>query len=420
MAVFSCFPSGSPLLAKVSQMRGSRPYQQRLRQTEVFNSPRRWFRIRTTNSGGVMWNTDYLFADMAQNQGAGDAPILVKKNQKKPQAAKTESYAIAVRCSCSSVWCPKCFKKRFAPQEAARMGLMDWRRTRMVTLTLNPAGWVDGEDAYNWYKNTKPIGHFIENLGRAGIKVTDWTCNMEWHDNGFPHWHLLIEVDKPGKAGMIGQELLHKLWSHGDSSHRIHEYYFHSEERFKKFTGYFSKSGYLHKDKQHQITMPAWANGKEWAGVKINRFSSKRISTKGLPKPEEEKAEPAGEPERRPRRIMTYAAKHDRCGNQVDIWEVTATSYEGETFFEREYIGKFTVPYETVIGYLSGKFVEGYGYSFEGTTGFVCQVLKAWETAPPAPPERRKEFEPAIPQHMIDAWRWRHEIRANSPALMVV
>ncbi len=285
------------------------------------------------------------------------------------------------------------------------MGLMDWRRTRMVTLTLNPANWTDGEDAYIWYKINKPIGHFIENLGRAGIKVTDWTCNMEWHDNGYPHWHLLIEVDKPGPAGMIGQELLHKLWSHGDTTHRIHEYYFSSEERFKKFTGYFSKSGYLHKDKQHQVTLPAWASGRGWAGVKINRFSSKRISHS---KVGEKAEEPVGEPVKRPRLVMTYAAKHGRCGNQVDIWEVEVYAEGREKRFARSYIGKFTVPYDLVINSLDGQFYEGFGFSFEGTTAFVCHILKAWESSPPRPPERRKEFRPALAPHFMDMMRERH------------
>jgi hypothetical protein len=358
-----------------------------------------------------MWNADYLFADMAVEQGAIESPILVKKNQKKPQAA-VEKYAIAVRCNCSSIWCPKCFKKHFAPKEAARMGLMDWKRTRMVTLTLNPAGWVDGEDAYNWYKNTKPIGHFIENLGRAGITVTDWTCNMEWHDNGYPHWHLLIEVDKPGKAGMIGQELLHKLWSHGDNSNRIHEYFFSSEERFKKFTGYFSKSGYLHKDKQHQIKLPSWTETPEWAGVKINRFSSMR-GARG--KNQESKPAPAPEPMKRPRKKLTYATKHGRCGNAVDIWEVDVDQYGDSKGYSRTYIGKFTVPYETVINSLRGEFVEGYGYSFEGTTGFVCQLLKAWEARPPEPSQRRNEFRVAIPIDKINWWRERHKNREYAP-----
>ena len=354
-----------------------------------------------------MRETPYLFHELEPNRGADEAPILVKKNQKKPQEpiAPGEKYPIVVRCSCSSVWCPKCFKKHFAPKEAARMGRMDWRRTRMVTLTLNPANWVDGEDAYIWYKINKPIGHFIENLGRSGINVTDWTCNMEWHDNGYPHWHLLIEVDKPGPAGMIGQELLHKLWSHGDTTHRIHEYYFKSEKRFQEFTGYFSKSGYLHKDKQHQIILPAWASGPGWAGVKINRFSSKRISG---PKPEEKPEEPAGEPAKRPRRVMTYAAKHGRCGNQVDIWEVEVYGDGEEKHFARSYIGKYTVPYDLVINSFSGQFYEGLGFSFEGTTAFVCHILKAWESSPPPPPGRRKEFQPALPPHLINQWRERH------------
>lgn len=345
-------------------------------------------------------------------RAASAAPILVKKNHKKPQRVykpspvKHEKYALAVRCSCNSVWCPKCFKKYSAPRQAARMQRMDWRRTRMVTLTLNPANWLDGEDAYVWYRLHSPIGYFIQNLGRAGVVVTDWTCNMEWHDNGFPHWHLMIEVDKPGPAGMIGEKLIHQLWSWGGLVHRIHESPFRSEKHFKKFTGYFAKSGYLHKDKQHQIELPGWASGQGWAGQRIPRFTSKRGPITRNPETEPD------ETAKRLVRKLTYAAKHEKCGHQVEIWEMAITTNlkTREQTFIRSKIGVFNVSYDLVVQYLDGEFYESVGYSLEGTTKFVCHVLKAWEKAPPAPPETRKPYQEALPLECIDLLRERHRI----------
>jgi Putative transmembrane protein precursor. len=367
--------------------------------------------------------------------GESRPPILVKKNQKMPQTEglPSDDYAVVVRCSCHSIWCPKCFRKYFAGKESARMQRMDWRRTRKVTLTLNPANWVDGEDAYMWFKLHKPIGHFIENLGRAGVKVTDWTCNMEWHDNGYPHWHLLIEVDKPGRKGMIGQELLHELWAWGEKSHRIHEGYFETEQQFKEFTGYFAKSGYLHKDKQHQMILPDWASGQGWAGMKINRFSSKRsvksapeLSTDAEPEkameaearadaepvdameseaPADAEAETWGRPYRNKR---TYAVKHGRCGNQVELWEVEYCQDGPSPRLERTYLGRYSVPYDLVVNGLAGNFYEGIGFSLECTVDFANELLKSWERSPPAPPGKRSEYKPSLPAYMIGEGRGRH------------
>jgi hypothetical protein len=71
-------------------------------------------------------------------------------------------------------------------------------------------------------------------------------------------------------------------------------------------------------------------------------------------------------------------------------------------------VGKFTVPYETVIHSLDGEFYEGFGFSFEGSTAFVCHVLKAWEASPPKPPEKRKYFRPALDPYGMNMMRERH------------
>jgi len=119
--------------------------------------------------------------------------------------------------------------------------------------------------------------------------------------------------------------------------------------------------------------------------MKINRFSSMRRSSVNAGEPEEKTAEPL----KRVVRRMTYTAKHARCGQQVEIWEVDV--FEGsdhETHYARTKVGTYHVPYDLVVNSLAGDFYEGFGYSFESDSGFVCSVLRSWEKSPPAPPEK--------------------------------
>lgn len=293
------------------------------------------------------------------------ASILVKDSHLKPQAKISElppslkqydgGRVILRKHSCRSIWCPKCYKRYHSPKQAARMSSMDWKRVRFVTLTLDRKIAGEGESAYKWAKANKPIGRFIQNLGRSGVVVTDWTSNLEWHEDGSPHWHLLIEVSHAGRAGQIGQDVIHQCWPYG----RIHETFFKSRNHFRDFLGYFKKSGYLHKDKQHQIELPAWVAGEEWQGKRINRFSSMR-SPIGALSPSELLESAVDDVEDDATIIgKTYQDRIDFCGGETDVW-VEYFSDDGERY--EVFLDKLRIPYFVMVEELPGSYVEGQGY----------------------------------------------------------
>ena len=250
------------------------------------------------------------------------------------------------------------------------MACLDFRKTRMLTLTLDRAIAGQGEVAYLWYKENKPIGRFIQNLGRAGVSVEDWTSNLEWHNDGTPHFHLLIQVSKAGRNGQIGEKLIHRCWPYG----RIHEYYFKGEKAFMDFLGYFGKTGYMHKDKRHQVILPDWAKTENWRDRRINRFSSmKRPHTPDGEHVEEDSGIKETEPVEK-NQSLTYAERISKCGQETDLWIIGPDS-------EEEFIQRVPVPYRELVGMLDGHYVEGVGFAFPGAPWQLLNAVRAYASA---------------------------------------
>lgn len=182
------------------------------------------------------------------------------------------------KCSCGSVWCPKCFKRKRAKDLASRLQRMNWKRVRMITLTIDPALYESGKEAFLDVKEKKMLPQFIHNLRRVvGINILDWMWFVEWSKNGFPHYHFSIEVEKSGRAGMIGQENIHHYWSLG----RIEEKFINDENHWKTLSGYFGKHGYFTDKKEgkaSQGVLPSWALECDF---KIRRSGSQRLPSDG-------------------------------------------------------------------------------------------------------------------------------------------
>jgi hypothetical protein len=219
----------------------------------------------------------------------------------------------------------------------------------------------------------KPIGRFIQNLGRAGVTVEDWTCNLEWHDDGTPHFHLLVQVSKVGRSGQIGEKLIHECWPYG----RIHEHFFKSEKAFLNFLGYFGKTGYLHKNKQHQVTIPAWAADEHWCGKKINRFSSMKhpaLEKEVKSKSNLSEAEQLEESEQMQGR--TYSERISGCGQETNFWIVTPGQPD-------KFIRRVSVPYREVLRLAagSGQFIAGLGFVFDAPPWLILQEFCRYTVA---------------------------------------
>lgn len=196
------------------------------------------------------------------------APILDKiSNQVWKDSADIEIPVAGRKCCCHSVWCPTCFRYLYLNKIKKTFAPFDWRFTRQVVLTIDPANFLSPVEALTHIRQKRSVGEFVrrlrhgvrEKIGKEWrwkykpIKIVRWAWFLEWHSNGFPHFHVFLMLDKEGKAGMIGNEFLRDSWN---LSSWVREEYFHSEKHFKTLTGYYADKGYFEKDKKHQGILP--------------------------------------------------------------------------------------------------------------------------------------------------------------------
>lgn len=172
------------------------------------------------------------------------------------QGCITDVQIVAVKCSCGSSWCPTCSKRRWAPNAAKRLRALDWRRTRHVVLTVDPGKFESPKAAYLRVKSDKSVAQLIHNLKRtAGIRVSNWIWFLEWHEDGRPHWHLFIEMERRGAADMLGVDTLGNYWPHG----YVTEHFSQTKTHWQALTGTLSRKGYFENKKAYQSRLPQWA-----------------------------------------------------------------------------------------------------------------------------------------------------------------
>jgi hypothetical protein len=188
--------------------------------------------------------------------GSGRRPYLVIKGSKgSSDDEPTQKLPVLTKCKCGSSWCAGCFKARAGRRSSIRMASMKWNEVRHIVLTVDRKNYINGELAYIGITRRKRIPGLIRNLRRCLNKpVGRWLCFLEWHQDGYPHWHLICET-KPGKKGQIGYENLQEYWPDGG----VYETYPKNKEQWEKMTGYFQKAGYFDEKEKEQGRLPEWA-----------------------------------------------------------------------------------------------------------------------------------------------------------------
>jgi len=169
-------------------------------------------------------------------------------------------------CQCKSVWCPKCHKLYYVKKYKDYIQRFDYTKTRHVILTTDRKKFSDPLEALETITGKKEVSEFLKKLkrGKKVKKGEAWICAynpvkinralavLEFYEDGFPHWHVLIEVDEVGKAGMIGGDNLHRTWKYGV----VKETYFRNKAHWKNIAGYFADKGYFEKGKEYQSVLP--------------------------------------------------------------------------------------------------------------------------------------------------------------------
>ncbi len=229
------------------------------------------------------------------------------------------------KCACHSSWCPACWHVWGLRHFRGRLSTFNWRRVRHIVLSANPDLFHDGKEAYEYIMHKRGIGELLRNLERvAGVKMIDWVVIQEWYANGFPHWHVLIEVDKEGSTGMIGKAVIKHFWPFGIY---VHETYIESERHWKNELGYFQRHGYFGGGKGHQTQLPEWAlNGnrhvRRWFGKKKPKNGKKESSTMGCGKRSGE-GKGCRKRDKQRREARSYKVRLEACGQKTKIliWE---------------------------------------------------------------------------------------------------
>ena len=298
------------------------------------------------------------------------SPILEEKASVKWRD-ENPVYIRARKARCHSVWCPSCSKLEWAKRSASDLREFDWKRTRQVVLTIDPGQFKDGKEAYDYVMEHKVIPGFARNLRRGKhvkvgkhwvwkykpVEIIKYMTFLEWHRNGFPHWHVFIETTQYGRFAQIGQDMIHHYWP---VAKIIHEDFIKSQKHWDDQVGYFQKNGYFHKDKEHQTRLPKWAL--EIPGLKIRRLSHSRRPdhhpSGGCGGDQDEKEAWIIDPvtgEALEPGSVTYHKRLDFCGRYA-IFRI----YIGN----KEVDGLFNIPYRDVRKIYPGQYRAGIGYMF--------------------------------------------------------
>jgi len=184
-------------------------------------------------------------------------------------------------CLCRSIWCAKCHKLFYVPKYKERINQFDYTRTRHVILTTDRTLFSDNIEALGTITEKKELSAFIRKLekGKKVKEGSNWVWEyqpieiskvlavLEFYEDGFPHWHLLIEVKDQNKDGMIGGKTLHWAWKYGI----VRETYFRNQNHWNNIAGYFADKGYFEKGKEFQTALPE--NIKEHFNRRIRRIT---------------------------------------------------------------------------------------------------------------------------------------------------
>lgn len=170
----------------------------------------------------------------------------------------------------------------------------------MLTLTVDPKQFDGPEEAFRWIKDKRKVAELIRKLNRDGrIKTREFTQTIEFHENGWPHYHILVE------SRFVEKHYLQNAWKIGHVWISKNDF-----EDVGHAINYATK--YIVKtDADDGFAFPEWVL--QYRG-KIRRFSTSR----GLCKTRKVvKKEPSGKTRENPFRTAKQITA--KCGETTKI-----------------------------------------------------------------------------------------------------
>jgi len=300
-------------------------------------------RLRTISSR-------YLFPP-----GAPD-PILAKRVSNFAGVAGDQVQVVVRNCSCSSVWCKDCYRRKGGSRRfAEKLAKMDFKKVRQVVLTVDPKKFPSGPQvAFEYLRDRKALPDFIRDLQRyGGVDIARYQWVLEWHTNGYPHWHVFIETTTAGKKGMIGVKKLLRFWRHGI----VREQPIRSEKHWKAIVGYFGAMGYFQNEKKdHQLELPEWAL---YTDYRIRKTGGSELLTGEHKKSDDVPADEKKESEPKPFPGYSVVLATCRANSVVEVRRGRVSGKISAFFY------RLKVPFDLLKKYPGTEYRPGVGYVFQ-------------------------------------------------------
>jgi len=76
--------------------------------------------------------------------------------------------------------------------------LCTWKRPFMLTFTVDPELFDNPEEAFKHVTQKRAIARVMKEISPYLNQINGriaWFCVIEWQENGWPHWHVLVDAD---------------------------------------------------------------------------------------------------------------------------------------------------------------------------------------------------------------------------------
>jgi hypothetical protein len=183
--------------------------------------------------------------------------------------------------SCNTSWCPICGLRRLKDVLVEVFNTWDWKSVRSYVLTVDRELYSSAHEAYMQIQRAKELAEFQRRVKKKllheGLRMLDYFWLLEWHKDGYPHWHFYVLVNKRGKAGRINPIVnLTEAWGR---ARFVKEGFIERYDHWKKTLGYVAKHGYFADGKKEQAELPEWAKDLPFNGprrLRMKRFERMR------------------------------------------------------------------------------------------------------------------------------------------------
>lgn len=95
---------------------------------------------------------------------------------------------------CGSLACPKCgWREGGMRNDWMSSQVEGWETKVFLTLTLDRSRFVGPAEAFDWITSHRAISEFLRAFQLSAF------IKLEFHEDGWPHWHLLVNKRLPGR-----------------------------------------------------------------------------------------------------------------------------------------------------------------------------------------------------------------------------